>query len=40
MSPPFETKVVDQTETTYIMINEDGLLAEVPKAAMIPYPII
>ena len=32
MSPPFETKVVDQTETTYIMINEDGLLAEVPKS--------
>ena len=32
MSPPFETKVVDETETTYIMINEDGLLAEVPKS--------
>lgn len=32
MSPAFETKVVDETETTYIMINEDGLLAEVPKS--------
>ena len=33
MSPPFESKVVDETETTYIMINEDGLLAEVPKSS-------
>lgn len=31
MSPPFETKVVEETETTKILINEDGLLAEVAK---------
>lgn len=32
MSPPFESKIVDETETTYIMVNGDGLLAEVPKS--------
>ncbi|MCM8899957.1 hypothetical protein KVG29_01820 [Caldicoprobacter algeriensis] len=31
MSPPFESKVIDETETTKILINSDGLLAEVPK---------
>ncbi|SFQ39487.1 uroporphyrinogen decarboxylase family protein [Caldicoprobacter faecalis] len=31
MSPPFESKVVEETETTKILINSDGLLAEVPK---------
>lgn len=31
MSPPFETKVVEETETTKILINSDGLLAEIPK---------
>ena len=29
--PPFEQKVVSETETTKIMMNGDGLLAEVPK---------
>jgi len=31
MHPAFESKVVSQTATTRVMINEDGLLAEVPK---------
>jgi len=31
MLPPFESKVVEETETTRILINGDGLLAEVPK---------
>ena len=31
MSPPFETKVIEETETTKILINSDGLLAEIPK---------
>jgi len=31
MHPPFETKVVEETETTRIVRNGDGLLAEVPK---------
>lgn len=31
MSPGFENKIVEETETTCIMINSDGLLAEVPK---------
>lgn len=31
MSPPFESRVVEETETTKILINSDGLLAEVPK---------
>ena len=31
MHPPFESKVVRETETTRILINNDGLLAEVPK---------
>ena len=31
MSPKFETAVVEQTPTSMIMINEDGLLAEVPQ---------
>jgi len=30
MHPPFESKVVEETETTRILINGDGLLAEVP----------
>ncbi|HZJ83456.1 MAG TPA: uroporphyrinogen decarboxylase family protein, partial [Clostridia bacterium] len=32
MSPPFETEILNETETTYIMMNGDGLLAEVPKS--------
>ncbi|NMB46582.1 MAG: hypothetical protein GX998_09265 [Firmicutes bacterium] len=32
MSPPFAHQVVRETETTRILINEDGLLAEVPKS--------
>jgi len=31
MHPPFESKVVSETPTTRIMMNGDGLLAEVPK---------
>jgi uroporphyrinogen decarboxylase len=31
MSPAFEEKVIRETETTRILINEHGLLAEVPK---------
>lgn len=31
MSPPFPEKVVGETPTTKIMMNADGLLAEVPK---------
>ena len=31
MSPPFEHKVISETETTSIIINGDGLTAEVPK---------
>ncbi|NPV80650.1 MAG: hypothetical protein HPY52_10305 [Firmicutes bacterium] len=31
MSPPFEQKVVDETATTNVIINADGLLAEIPK---------
>ena len=31
MSPSFPEKIIDETETTNIIINEDGLLAEVPK---------
>ncbi len=31
MNPPFETRVVGETETTRILQNADGLLAEVPK---------
>ncbi|NIA08066.1 MAG: hypothetical protein GWP14_10625 [Actinobacteria bacterium] len=31
MHPAFERKVVDRTSTKHILINEDGLLAEVPK---------
>ncbi len=31
MNPPFPSQVVDETETTRIMMNGDGLLAEVPK---------
>lgn len=33
MNPPFEPSVVRQTPTTNIIINSDGLLAEVPKDA-------
>src|SRR3972149_428431 len=31
MHPVFETKVVKQTPSSKIVINEDGLLAEIPK---------
>jgi hypothetical protein len=31
MSPPFAHKVIRETETTRILINEDGLMAEVPQ---------
>lgn len=31
MSPPFENKVVEENATTKIIMNGDGLLAEVPK---------
>jgi len=31
MAPPFEEKVTEETAATKIIINEDGLLAEVPK---------
>lgn len=31
MSPGFEEKVIEITETSRILINRDGLLAEVPK---------
>ena len=31
MSPPFEERVVSETETTQIIINGDGLTAEIPK---------
>jgi uroporphyrinogen decarboxylase len=30
MSPPFEQKVIGQTDRTQIVVNEDGLIAEVP----------
>lgn len=33
MSPSFPEKIIDETETTNIIINVDGLLAEVPKDA-------
>ena len=33
MHPAFEIKMIEQTETTNIMMNEYGLLAEVPKDA-------
>jgi len=33
MHPPFEERIVDETENTDIIINRDGLLAEVPKDA-------
>jgi uroporphyrinogen decarboxylase len=31
LSPPFENKVVSETHSTIIMMNGDGLLAEIPK---------
>lgn len=31
MNPPFESKQVDETETTYIIMNGDGLTAEISK---------
>lgn len=31
MSPPFENKIIEETATTKIIMNGDGLLAEVPK---------
>ena len=31
MNPPFEWRVIDETDTTRIIINGDGLMAEVPK---------
>lgn len=39
MSPPFEERVISETETTRILINGDGLTAEVPKSnrATIPH---
>jgi len=33
MNPPFATRVVEERATTNIIMNEDGLLAEVPKDA-------
>ena len=33
LSPPFEQRIVDETDSTNIIINPDGLLAEVPKDA-------
>ncbi|GMQ63806.1 hypothetical protein [Vallitalea maricola] len=33
MSPAFERKIIEQREATNILINEDGLLAEIPKDA-------
>jgi len=33
LSPPFERKVLDRTATSNIIINADGLLAEVPRDA-------
>lgn len=38
MNPPFEGKTVDETETTYIVINADGLLAEIPKSGQSTIP--
>jgi uroporphyrinogen decarboxylase len=31
MHPPFERKVIEETKTTQVLVNENGLLAEVPK---------
>lgn len=31
MCPPFEEKIINETQSTHILINGDGLLAEVPK---------
>ena len=31
LSPPFENKIIDETEDKYIIMNNDGLTAEVPK---------
>jgi len=31
MSPPFEQKVIEETERTRVIISVDGLLAEIPK---------
>lgn len=31
MNPPFTEQVVEETDTTIVMMNSDGLLAEVPK---------
>ena len=38
MDPPFESKQVGETETTYIVMNGDGLTAEVPKVAHSTIP--
>jgi uroporphyrinogen decarboxylase len=38
MKPPFESKQVGETETTYIIMNGDGLLAEIPKAGQSTIP--
>ncbi len=38
MNPAFEGKQVDETETTYIIMNGDGLLAEVPKSGHSTIP--
>ena len=38
MHPPFEHKVIEETETTQIVQNPDGLLGEVPKDAHSTIP--
>ncbi len=38
MNPPFEGKTVDETDTTYIVMNGDGLLAEIPKSGHSTIP--
>ena len=31
MNPPFPHKIIEEKENVYIIMNSDGLLAEVPK---------
>lgn len=38
MNPGFEQKVIEETKTTKIMMNSDGLLAEVPKDGKTTIP--
>ncbi len=38
MNPPFEEKVISETETTRTIINGDGLIAEVPKSGKSSIP--